>query len=378
MALIKTGSIVADISGKVGNNIYSRNRGGPYVKQFAAPVIPGSSYVTDVKAAMTDASAAWASLSDSEVLAWSTFAKKWPRSSFHDGHRFVQPRSLFIGCFLNQVAAGVSPGPLPVDPPSYVARSLSLDMVDNDNITYLINGESFSTDIRTIYRGNVSGSPSVRSFNSIPLYVLQSQPFFTGFVWNLAAELKTRSGIDPINDTNRIFGEVYFIHAQSGLKIGELRESILGVGAGPPSFIGNDTIGPDNVTGGNASAQLVTAPAAVNVDSISVYLSSVAGSFELGIYAEAGGAPGAQLLLSGPLSHPGAPGWYTYNLPVPYALSSGTDYFLACRSSSAPQFRQDSTLSGLWRSTSPVPIFSNPFGSASSVAAGLSIFASIS
>lgn len=74
MAHISTGSIVADIRGKVGSEIYSRNRGGSYVKGAVSPTQPNTTLQTDARAVMAQAVNDWQSLSDQERALWDAFA----------------------------------------------------------------------------------------------------------------------------------------------------------------------------------------------------------------------------------------------------------------------------------------------------------------
>lgn len=70
MANIRAGSIIADIRGKVGTEVYSRNREGPYVKAFTSPVQPNTTPQLNNRAFMQSAVAAWQALSESERLLW--------------------------------------------------------------------------------------------------------------------------------------------------------------------------------------------------------------------------------------------------------------------------------------------------------------------
>lgn len=80
MANIRTGSIVADIRGKVGTEIYSRNRGGAYVKNYVSPIQPNSIAQMTQRGMMATAVAAWQALSDPERQLWLNAALKAPTS----------------------------------------------------------------------------------------------------------------------------------------------------------------------------------------------------------------------------------------------------------------------------------------------------------
>ena len=58
MALIKTGPAVAVISGSVGGTVFSRNKGGAYMRNRSIPVNPQSAAQVVVRAAMAFLTAA--------------------------------------------------------------------------------------------------------------------------------------------------------------------------------------------------------------------------------------------------------------------------------------------------------------------------------
>ena len=74
MALIKTGSVVGEISGRVGGIVYSHNAGGMYIRNGSIPINPSTSYRDSVKAMFSAASKHWTTLSEANRKAWSEWA----------------------------------------------------------------------------------------------------------------------------------------------------------------------------------------------------------------------------------------------------------------------------------------------------------------
>jgi uncharacterized membrane protein len=74
----KLGALVQDARGKLSGNVFSRNRGGSYVRQFVTPLNPGSTRQSAVRAAFTAASQAWRNLTPAERASWSTWAANHP------------------------------------------------------------------------------------------------------------------------------------------------------------------------------------------------------------------------------------------------------------------------------------------------------------
>ena len=96
MANILPSSVVADISGKLGDQIYSRNRGGAYVKAYAAPTGTPSSKQTNARTYFALAESNWQGLSDEQRLKWMEYASTHPIKNKLGQKRLSTGRQLFI------------------------------------------------------------------------------------------------------------------------------------------------------------------------------------------------------------------------------------------------------------------------------------------
>lgn len=74
MAKIRPGGLVGQISGSIGGDTFSRNRGGSYVRTRAIPTKSTTTYAMQAKNRLAFASARWQSLTASERRAWENFA----------------------------------------------------------------------------------------------------------------------------------------------------------------------------------------------------------------------------------------------------------------------------------------------------------------
>lgn len=134
----------------------------------------------------------------------------------------------------------------------------------------------------------------------------------------------TTSALTITNNT----GDVYEQISDNGL---------INLGKGPSPLFGNPTVEPTKDTGINGiiSADKFTTSGSTTITSMSVYVDSVGAApyneYQLGIYADNGGAPGAWIASSavGTLT---ANTWNT--LPVSATLAAGTSYWLAYTTSS--------------------------------------------
>lgn len=159
MANIKKGSIVSDIRGRVGSEIYSRNREGSYVKSYVVPVQPNTGPQLNSRNVLTQAVSAWQALSDSERLSWielagSTFAKtKLGDSIERVGY------NTFIERKMNLLFVGSSSNPFPFN--HSLTGLVSLSFVSATTSSISVNLDEFSMSSRV--RLGVFMSPAVSS-----------------------------------------------------------------------------------------------------------------------------------------------------------------------------------------------------------------------
>ena len=78
MAIMTPGPLAAALSGSVGGTVFSRNRGGSYVRNRAIPVDPNTSFQIAVRAILSNQSQAWADLTDAQRAAWESWALQNP------------------------------------------------------------------------------------------------------------------------------------------------------------------------------------------------------------------------------------------------------------------------------------------------------------
>ena len=78
MAIITPGPAVAAISGSVGGTVFSRNRGGAYIRNRAIPVDPNTASQQNVRSILATQSQNWADLTAAQRAAWENWASQNP------------------------------------------------------------------------------------------------------------------------------------------------------------------------------------------------------------------------------------------------------------------------------------------------------------
>ena len=79
MARIKLGALVQDVRGSLNGNVFSRNRGGAYVRSKVSPLQPISQWTAQVRSIFKSTSQAWGNeLTDGQRAGWESFAAVHP------------------------------------------------------------------------------------------------------------------------------------------------------------------------------------------------------------------------------------------------------------------------------------------------------------
>lgn len=78
MAIIIPGVAVSQVSGRVGGTIFSRNRGGAYMRNGSIPATVTTPFAQFIKAVIAAQSQAWAGLDESEREQWVEWAAQNP------------------------------------------------------------------------------------------------------------------------------------------------------------------------------------------------------------------------------------------------------------------------------------------------------------
>lgn len=76
MAIFSPGIAIGRISGRVGGEVFSHNRGGMYIRTAAIPVQPSTQWKLDANNYLALASQAWRNLTDVQRAGWKQFASE--------------------------------------------------------------------------------------------------------------------------------------------------------------------------------------------------------------------------------------------------------------------------------------------------------------
>jgi hypothetical protein len=328
MASIKTGSIVADISGKIGNEIYSRNRAGLYVRSFTSPVQPNSVYQLAARQLVIDANLAWNNLSELDYSNWLRFSENFKTSYFNDSRLSVDPRSFFIKCYIYKNRTAVGGNPIPEFPTNLGFESVDIDFSDPIEPRVILNGGSNNSAFAALLYSDIPQSPGVRSLNSIQKLFYGVTDYIQGTPLNPSDLYTDRFAGWPVLETKRMFFQAKIIHKNSGLKVGQGWNNKLKDFTPDPYTLGYPAGDGAAQTIRHQRASLVTTTLAGTIFGISLKQSTTGGNIQVGIYAKSGA--NATTLLASSNSLPVGPAGVTtyYPLTSPFAAAAATSYFI--------------------------------------------------
>lgn len=172
MASIQTGSIVANISGSVGSESYSRNAYGPYVKSRVTPTNPNTAAQQAARSDISDAVAAWQALTDAQRNAYVVEARQRSVKNRLGISTRLTGYNLFVRQFVQCAKAG-APDPVSIDR-FYVNDIFTLSSVVVDSTQLEVVGvlSSKIAATRIAIYASQSRSPGQISFNPSTLRLI--------------------------------------------------------------------------------------------------------------------------------------------------------------------------------------------------------------
>lgn len=95
MAKIKFGMMMTDASGKLGGQVFSKNRGGSYVRTKVTPTNPQTTSQMTVRGIFASISSAWSSLTEQQRLSFNNFVNAYATTDIFGDLRNPSGKALF-------------------------------------------------------------------------------------------------------------------------------------------------------------------------------------------------------------------------------------------------------------------------------------------
>jgi hypothetical protein len=174
MALITLGSLVGQVSGRIGSVIFAHNRGGQYARNGSIPVKVVSDKALRYKAIFASASQAWRGSTDAVRKAWNVYASS--QTVTNRLGRTITPtgQSLFIGLNSRLAAAGdagITAPPTKAAPEPAIPTTFTVDAGAGDTEIAFADGP-LAAGIRLWIRGAKVNSGAVTNIQNLLTEIL--------------------------------------------------------------------------------------------------------------------------------------------------------------------------------------------------------------
>ena len=118
------------ISGTIGGQVYSRNRGGAYIRTWVKPVNPNTTAQSATRSLFGNLSNNWRALTEAQRTTWNTGSANFPRVDRIGETIVLSGQQLFMSFNRNQQSAAnlqVDTCPAPITVPTPVFGTVTLD-----------------------------------------------------------------------------------------------------------------------------------------------------------------------------------------------------------------------------------------------------------
>ena len=176
MARIKFGAVVVDGSGKLGGHVFSKNRGGNYLRTKTTPVNPQSGQQTRVRGIFASISSGSAGLSEEDRKSWEDRSAEYARTNVFGDLKNPNGKALYQRLNQNLLLAG-EPA-LSVCPPSAPVVGMEVSAV-NAAATGDVFTITNDVDL-TGYKVILSGTPAVSPGKTFVKNILRNIATFDG------------------------------------------------------------------------------------------------------------------------------------------------------------------------------------------------------
>lgn len=109
MAKIKLSAIVSEMRGKLNGSVFSKNRGGAYIRTKVTPVNPQTLAQGIVRATLTALSQGWRGLTEAQRLAWNSAVSQFTGTDIFGDIKTPSGINLYNKLNLNLANIGVGP-----------------------------------------------------------------------------------------------------------------------------------------------------------------------------------------------------------------------------------------------------------------------------
>lgn len=168
MAKVKFSALISEMRNKLNGSVFSRNRGGAYLRNKVTPLNPQTSAQVAARSLLTFFSQSWRSLTEDQRLAWSGAVASWSTTDIFGDTINPTGATLYIRLNCNISIAGGSPIVLPPAPLGAAALdSLSIVADESSNsLAVTFTATPVPADHAMVIESTGNLSPGISNANS--------------------------------------------------------------------------------------------------------------------------------------------------------------------------------------------------------------------
>jgi len=195
MAIITPGPTVAAVSGSIGGTVFSRNRGGAYIRNRAVPTSSSSLAAVAAKGRLAAASQAWQALTEDQRLAWAAYSSQTPATNALGAKITLSGHQMYVRIHSRLDLSGTPPiTDPPVAEPSAALLTLSLSLnIGAGDFTATFTATPLGATEHLWLKAAVIQSPGIKYINNL-LKLLEVPAAATSSPYDFQEDLTDRFG----------------------------------------------------------------------------------------------------------------------------------------------------------------------------------------
>lgn len=165
MAKFNPGSLISEIRGSVGDDTYSKNAFGPYVKQKLTQTVRNTSFQILIRDAITDANIEYKNLTDDDFKTWTEFVRQHPESNRLSQRINISAYNEFCRRYVNRALMGSSSTGFSAEPACDQFSTMTNVVASVGMLTGTIKTQNYNGTATVAVYATPPLSPTIRSIN---------------------------------------------------------------------------------------------------------------------------------------------------------------------------------------------------------------------
>ncbi len=212
--ILFSGVAGVDMRNALNGSVFSKNRGGAYVRTKVTPVNPQTTAQQNVRNRLSTNSAAWRGLTEAQRQAWIDAAINYPVTDIFGNTKILSGQQLYVRLNSNLDIIGAAHISTPLTPVAIPALALTLLTSDDSANTVIVTGTTpVPAGFALVFRGTGNVTPG-KSFVKNLFRVVTSSAAAATSPYDISAAWTAMFG-DPVTGMKN-FVQAFYISTTTG------------------------------------------------------------------------------------------------------------------------------------------------------------------